>query len=285
MPRTTILDMQKLKDAGKKIAMLTAYDATSAHLAEAAGIQFLLVGDSLGMVVQGHQTTIPVTLDAMIYHTQMVVRGTQKALVIGDMPFMTYKINPEQAMQSAARMMQESGAGAVKIEGGASMGLTVRRLVESGIPVMAHIGLTPQSFHQLGGWRVQGRKEDGARTLLADAIALQDAGAFAIVLETIPSSLAGLITERLRIPTIGIGAGPLCAGQVQVWHDILGLIDGFVPKHAKKYAGLAEAIKQAVATYESEVTGGVFPTAEHGMDISPEMLRALYGDQQEGGQG
>ena len=211
--RTTIRQIQKLKDSGQRIPMLTAYDATSARLVEEAGIPIILVGDSLGMTIQGHETTVPVTLDEMIYHTRAVVRGTSKALVVFDLPFMTYTISAEQALTNAARGIQEGGAGAVKMEGGIRMAPTVARVVESGIPVMAHIGLTPQSVYQLGGWRIQGRDVESAQRLIDDALALQDAGAFAIVLETIPTPVAKEITSRLRIPTIGIGAGLECDGQ------------------------------------------------------------------------
>ncbi len=261
--RTTILDIQKLKKTGIKIPMVTAYDATGARLLEAAGLPFILVGDSLGMVVQGHDTTIPVTLDEMIYHTRMVVRGTSKALIILDLPFMTYKISAEQALQNAARALQEGGAGGVKLEGGTEMAPTIARLVQAGIPVMAHIGLTPQSVHQLGGWRAQGKSADTARKLIEDALAVEAAGAFAIILETIPAALAQSITAQLRIPTIGIGAGPYCDGQVQVFHDLLGLFEDFVPRHAKQYAHLGQTIREAVATYINEVQDGNFPTEAH----------------------
>jgi len=276
--RTTILDIQKLKAAGERLPMVTAYDATSARLLEMAGIPLILVGDSLGMVVQGHETTIPVTLDEMIYHSRSVVRGTQKALVILDLPFMTYKISPEQALQSAGRALQEGGAGGVKLEGGTEIAPTVARLVQAGIPVMAHIGLTPQSYHQFGGWRAQGKTAESARKLIDDALALEAAGAFSIVLETIPASLAQAITERLHIPTIGIGAGPHCDGQVQVFHDLLGLIDDFVPRHAKQYARLGQTIREAVSTYINEVKTGAFPTAAHSIENrSPSALAGVYG--------
>ncbi len=278
--RTTILELQKMKKAGQRIAMLTAYDATAAHWVESAGIPAILVGDSLGMVVQGHDTTLPVRLDEMIYHTRMVVRGTQKALIISDMPFMSYQVTPEGALISAGRLMQEGGAGAVKLEGGMTIAPTIARLTAIGIPVMGHVGLTPQSVHQLGGYRVQGRSADAAERLIEDALAVEAAGAFAIVLETIPAPLAQQVTERLRIPTIGIGAGPGCDGQVQVFHDLLGLIENFTPRHAKHYAELGAAITEAVRTYSREVESGVFPDAAHsfGMDESASALTATpYG--------
>src|SRR6185503_14199163 len=217
--RLTIRDIQKMKSAGERIAMLTAYDATSAYLSEAAGAPMLLVGDSMGMVIQGHDSTIPVTLDHIIYHSQIVVRATEKALIVGDMPFMTYKASTDQAMSNAARLMQEAGVSAVKLEGGEYIAPTIDRIVQAGIPVMAHIGLTPQSVNQFGGFRVQGKDKDTAEQLICDARAVQDAGAFAVVLELVPAQLAEEITNKLKIPTIGIGAGPHCSGQVQVFHD------------------------------------------------------------------
>jgi 3-methyl-2-oxobutanoate hydroxymethyltransferase len=275
--RTTILNIQKMKGKGERIPMITAYDASGAGLVEAAGVPMILVGDSLGMTIQGHENTIPVTLDDMIYHTRNVVRGTNKALIILDLPFMTYTITPEQALANAARAIQEGGAGAVKMEGGAHMAPTIARVVESGIPVMAHIGLTPQSVHQLGGWRIQGRDVETAHRLIDDAIALEKAGAFAIVLETIPAPLAKDITARLHIPTIGIGAGPDCDGQVQVYHDLLGLTEGHMPKHAKAYATLAESIRQAVSTYVREVQDNSFPTEANSFQMDEATLAALYG--------
>ncbi len=274
--RTTILAIQKMKDNGQRIPMVTAYDATTARLVEAAGVPMILVGDSLGMTVQGNETTIPVTLDQMIYHGKMVVRGTSKALIVFDMPFMTYTVSAEQAMTNAARAIQETGAGAVKVEGGAHIAPTVARLTTAGIPVMAHIGLTPQSVYQLGGWRIQGRDATSAQRLIDDALAMEQAGAFAIVLETIPAPIGKEISTRLHIPTIGIGGGPFCDGQVQVFHDLLGLLDN-VPKHAKRYANLADTIRQAVAAYVSEVQAGTFPTEAQSFTIDETALAALYG--------
>ena len=275
--RTTILDIQKMKTAGVKIPMVTAYDAVMAKLVEAAGIPMILVGDSLGMVVQGHENTIPVTLEDMIYHTRMVVRGTKQVLVVCDLPFMTYKISPEQALANAARAMQEAGAGAVKMEGGAAFAEHIHRVVAAGIPVMGHIGLTPQSVHQLSGWRVQGKDADNARRLLDDAVAVEQAGAFAIVLETIPDALSKAITTRLAIPTIGIGGGIDCDGQVQVLPDLLGLFEEFLPKHAKRYANIAEVIRGAVSQYADEVRTGVFPAASNGTKMDETALALLYG--------
>jgi len=255
--------------------MLTAYDATMARLVEMAGIPIILVGDSLGMVVQGHETTLPVTLEQIIYHTQMVVRGTRKALIVADMPFGTYQASAEQAFLNAARLLQEGGAGAVKLEGGESLAPTVVRLTENGIPVMAHIGLTPQHVHQMGGWRVQGRALEAARTLVAAARAHEASGAFAVVLEGIPAALAAHITARLSIPTIGIGAGVGCDGQVQVLHDLLGLIEDFTPKHARHYAELGAAIREAVARYIADVENGAFPTEAHSFSMDEGILAQL----------
>jgi 3-methyl-2-oxobutanoate hydroxymethyltransferase len=267
---TTILDIQKLKTRGERIPMITAYDYTSAQIADRAGIPLILVGDSLGMVVLGHATTIPVTLDEMLHHTRAVSRGSQKALIVGDLPFLSYA-SPEQALHSAGRMLQEAGAHAVKLEGGAPMAPTVRRLVEAGIPVMGHIGYTPQSEHQLGR-RVQGKQAEGARRLIEDALAIEAAGAFAIVLELVPAQLARAISERLHVPTIGIGAGAGCDGQVQIWHDMLGTYTDFVPRHAKRYANLADTIAEALQSYAADVRAGAFPTEQHSSSIDEQVL-------------
>ncbi|KAB2905356.1 MAG: 3-methyl-2-oxobutanoate hydroxymethyltransferase [Anaerolineae bacterium] len=267
---------QKQKASGIPITMLTAYDATTARLAEQAGLQTLLVGDSLGMVMQGHETTIPVTLDEMLYHTKMVVRGTEKVFVIGDMPFMTYNISSDQALQNAARFIQEAGAQSVKLEGGLRMASTIRRLVENGIPVLAHIGLTPQSVHRFGGWRVQGKTSESAMHLIEDAEAVQEAGAYAVVLELVPSELAKLISERLTIPTIGIGAGAGCDGQVQVFHDIIGLLADS-PKHSRQYAQVGQIIQGAISNYKSDVENHRFPTEANAFTMDEEALQGLYG--------
>jgi 3-methyl-2-oxobutanoate hydroxymethyltransferase len=265
-----------MKDNRELITMMTAYDAASARISEAAGIPVILVGDTLGMVVQGHTSTIPVTLDHMIYHCEIVTRVTQKMFVVGDLPFMTYSVTPEQAMTNATRLMQEGGASCVKLEGGAAMAPTIKRLVDAGIPVMAHIGLTPQSVNQFGGFRVQGRELEQARQLIKDADAIQEAGAFAVVLELVPTPLAKLISERLRIPTIGIGAGSGCDGQVQVFHDILGLFDAFMPRHAKKYAEVGKIIREALETYLAEVTAGEFPTDANSFSMDESVFHALH---------
>ncbi|MGQ9572465.1 MAG: 3-methyl-2-oxobutanoate hydroxymethyltransferase [Dehalococcoidia bacterium] len=260
MGRVSIQDLKAVKKRGEKIAMLTAYDYPTARIVDEAGVPIILVGDSLGMVVLGYDSTIPVTMADMLHHVKAVVRGTQHAHVVGDMPFMSYQAGPEEALRNAGRLMQEGGAQSVKLEGGKSVAETVRRLVEAGIPVMGHIGLTPQSVHQFGGYRVQGKTPAAAVKLLNDARALEEAGVYAIVLETIPAPLAKLITERVSVPTIGIGAGPYCDGQVLVLHDMLGLYPDFVPKHVKQYAHLAAEIGRAIRQYVTEVTEGRFPT-------------------------
>ena len=272
--RTSILDIQKMKQRGERFAMVTAYDYTAAQLADRAGIPLLLVGDSLGMML-GHSTTVPVTLNDMVHHATAVVRGCAKALVVADLPFLSYA-DTDRAIDAAGRLMQEAGAHAVKLEGGVAVAPTVRRLVDLGIPVMGHLGFTPQSVHQIG-MRVQGRSTEAATQLLADATALQEAGAFAIVLELVPMSLAEVVTKRLSIPTIGIGAGAGCDGQVQVWHDLLGLYDDMQPRHAKRYAELGKTIETALRSYATEVRDGSFPTQAHGADMKAEALAAALG--------
>src|SRR4030043_295430 len=273
--RVSINAIKEMKTKNEKIVMLTAYDYSTAKLVDEAGIPLILVGDSLGMVMLGYESTIPVTMDEMIHHTKAVARGTKQALVIGDMPFMTYHTNTADALRNAARFIQEGGAQAVKLEGGVTVAETVKRIVECGIPVMGHIGLTPQSVHQLGGHRVQGKTPEAAERLLKDARALEQAGAFAVVLELVPAQLSKLITQKIGIPTIGIGAGPDCDGQVQVISDLLGLFSDFVPKHAKPYAKVADSIKTALADYISEVKSGAFPTAENSSTIDESLLTEL----------
>jgi 3-methyl-2-oxobutanoate hydroxymethyltransferase len=273
--RVTILQVREMKERGERFAMLTAYDYALAKLLDAAGVPLLLVGDSLGTVILGHETTLGVTMDDMVRHTQAVVRGTQRALIVGDLPFLSYQVSPEEAIRNAGRLLQEGGAQAVKLEGGGPVAPTVRRLVESGIPVMGHLGLTPQSVHQLGGHKVQGRSVEAAARLLADAAALEAAGAFAVVLEGVPAPLAARITRRLRIPTIGIGAGPDCDGQVQVLHDLLGLFTDFVPRHARRYAELGDLVKDAAGRYAADVAAGAFPTARESFTMDEQVLRAL----------
>ena len=273
--RVTITDIKEMKQKKEKIPMLTAYDYVTAKMVEEAGVPLILVGDSLGMVMLGYESTIPVTMEEMIHHTKAVVRGAQKALIIGDMPFMTYHISVPDALHNAARFIQEGGAQAVKLEGGEVVAEKVRRLVDCGIPVMGHIGLTPQSIHQLGGFRVRGKGLEEARKLLNDARILEEAGAFAVVLECTPAPLSKLITEKLAIPTIGIGAGPDCDGQVQVISDLLGLYTDFVPKHAKQYARLAGEIKTAVFSYVSEVKSRSFPTAEQSYAMDESLITVI----------
>ena len=270
--RITITDIKDMKQKKEKIPMLTAYDYVTAKMVDEAGVPLILVGDSLGMVMLGYESTIPVTMEEMIHHTKAVVRGAKKALVVGDMPFMTYHVSISDALHNAARFIQEGGAQAVKLEGGEVVAETVRRLVGCGIPVMGHIGLTPQSIHQLGGFKVRGKGLEEAKKLLNDARILEEAGAFAIVLECTPAPLSKLITEKLATPTIGIGAGPDCDGQVQVISDILGLYTDFVPKHAKQYARLAGEIKTAVSTYVSEVKSRSFPTAEQSYTMEESLI-------------
>jgi len=273
--RITINQIKEMKQKGEKIAMLTAYDFVTAKLVDEAGIPLILVGDSLGMVVLGYESTIPVTMEEMLHHTKAVVRGTKQAMVIGDMPFMTYHISVEDALRNAARFIQEGGAQAVKLEGGVTVAEKVRRIVECGIPVMGHIGLTPQSIYQLGGFTVQGKTPEAAARLLEDAKALEQAGAFAVVLETVPAQLAKIITQKIAIPTIGIGAGIDCDGQVQVINDILGSFTEFVPKHAKQYAKLTDIISKAVTQYYSEVKSGTFPTEKQSSSIDESLLAEL----------
>ncbi len=273
--RITIRDIQKMKAARELIPMLTAYDATSAYLGETAGAPMLLVGDSLGMVIQGHDSTLPVKLEHIVYHTQIVSRVTQRALIVADMPFMTYNASLEQAMTSVGRLMQEGGANAVKLEGGEHIAPTIKAIVQAGVPVMAHIGLTPQGVHQFGGFRVQGREVASAQQLIRDAEAVQAAGAFAVVLELVAAPLAKIITERLEIPTIGIGSGPDCAGQVQVFHDLLGLYPTFGPRHTRLYADAGTTIKAALAQYVEDVKAQRFPTMEQAFTMKEEVLAAV----------
>ena len=264
-----------MKRRGERIVMLTAYDFPSARLVDGAGADAILVGDTLGMVVLGYDTTLPVTMEEMLHHVKAVVRGTRRALVVADLPFMSYQTGPEDALRNAGRFMTEAGAQAVKLEGGVTVADTVRKIVDAGIPVMGHIGLTPQSVHAFGGWKVQGKTAQAAIRLMNDALALERAGAFAVVLELVPAPLAELISQRLRIPTIGIGAGAGCDGQVQVYHDLLGLYEDFVPKHAKQYAQIGEASREALAAYVSDVREGRFPTEAQSFSMNEQALAEL----------
>ena len=275
MRRVTIRHIAEMKARGEKIPMITAYDYTSARLADEAGIPILLVGDSLGMVMLGHDSTIPVTMDDMVHHTKAVARGVKRSLILGDLPFMSYQIDTSQALTNAARLVQEGGAHSIKLEGGEKVAETIRRVVDAGIPVMGHIGLTPQSVHGFGGYRVQGRNRREAVQLLRDAQAVEQAGAYAVVLELVPASLARFISQRLTIPTIGIGAGVGCDGQVQVLHDMLGLFTDFVPKHTKQFAHLGDTIREAFTQYVQEVKDGTFPAEEHSFTMDEAVLDEL----------
>lgn len=273
--RLTINNIQQMKQAGERITVLTAYDYSTARVMDEAGVNIVLVGDSLGMVVLGYDSTVPVTMDDMVHHTKAVVRGCKQALVVGDMPFMSYQVSVSEAIRNAGRFMQETGCQAVKLEGGVTMAETVRRIVDCGIPVMGHIGMTPQSHNQLGGFRVQGKSTEAAAKLVRDALALEQAGAFAVVLELVPKELARLITGKLKIPTIGIGAGQYCDGQVLVVNDMLGLYTDFTPKHNKHFAKLAAHMQSAFRDYISEVKSGTFPGPEHSATIDEVILEGL----------
>lgn len=269
-----ITKFREMKQAGERIPCITAYDYPTAKLADAAGIPLILVGDSLGNVVLGYDSTVHVTMDDMVRHTQAVVRGAKNALIVADMPFMSYQASVEDAIRNAGRLIQEAGAHAVKLEGGKPIAEAVARLTSAGIPVLGHLGLTPQSVNQLGGYRVQGRTLPEAQELLDDAEALEAAGAFGVVLESVPGTLAEIVTNRLRVPTIGIGAGVCCDGQIKVLHDVLGLTDR-APKHAKQYANLNQIIEEAIAAYAGDVRDGAFPTGEHTTVIDDAVLREL----------
>jgi 3-methyl-2-oxobutanoate hydroxymethyltransferase len=261
--KKTVLDIQRMKEEGEKITVLTAYDYPFARLMSQAGIDVILVGDSVGSVVSGYDNTLPVTMEEMLYHTRAVVRGSGGALVVADLPFLSYQIDLRDARLNAGRLIKEGGAQAVKLEGGENVAATIRAIVDMDIPVVGHIGLTPQSIHRMGGFRVQGKKEEQARQLLADARAVQEAGAFALVLEGIPADLGRRITESVTIPTIGIGAGVHCDGQVLVIHDILGLCEKYSPKFVKKYADVSGIIRGGIEDYIREVKEGEFPDEEH----------------------
>ncbi len=255
--------LRDMKTEGRKIRMVTAYDYPTGLLVDQTDIEMILVGDSLGMVVLGYDGTVPVTMEEMLHHLKAVARGAKHTLIVGDLPFMSYNISIEEAIRNAGRLMKEGGADCVKLEGGFAVAETIRAIVRAGIPVMAHIGLTPQTASQLGGFKVQGKDETAAERLVAEAAALQEAGAFALVLEAIPAPLAELITRKLAIPTIGIGAGVHCDGQVLVFHDMMGLFDRFVPKFVKRFANTGEIIREALNTYAAEVSSGAFPGPEH----------------------
>ena len=273
--KVTIPDLLAKKKNGEKITMLTAYDYSLASCIDQAGLDLILVGDSLGMVVLGYNSTVPVTMEEMLHHCRAVRRGVRTAFLVGDMPFMSYNVSREEAIRHAGRFLKEAGCDAVKLEGGLEVTETVRAMVEAGIPVMAHIGLTPQTVSKLGGFRVQGKDSAAAGRLLDSALGLEAAGAFAVVMECIPDRLAGLITRSLHIPTIGIGAGADCDGQVLVTNDLLGLYEKFLPKFVKQYLRLYPQISEALQQYVREVKAGSFPGPEHSFSMKPEALRGL----------
>ena len=274
--KNTVLTFAKAKEDGTKISMLTAYDYSTAKLMDEAGINSILVGDSLGNVVLGYEDTISVTMEDMIHHTRAVSRGAKNALVIADMPFMSYQTSVYDAVVNAGRLMKEGRANAVKLEGGTEVAPQIKAIVDAGIPVCAHIGLTPQSINRLGGNKVQGKSEAAAKKLLADALAIQEAGAFSVVIEAVPKKLAELITNKLDIPTIGIGAGAGCDGQVLVYQDMLGMFSDFTPKFVKKYASLGEIMTAAFRQYDEEVKNTSFPSEEHTYKIDDEIIEKLY---------
>lgn len=275
MSRVTPDQIRQMKVRGERIPMLTAYDYPTAQILDAAGLPMLLVGDSMGMVVLGYSTTLPVTVDAIVLHTQAVVRGTEHALIVADLPFGSFQVSPEETMRSAIRIMKEAQPQAVKLEGGRRVAASVRALTEAGIPVMGHVGLTPQSVNVTGGFKVQGKTERAARMLLDDVAALEEAGAFAVVLELVPAELARLVTERASIPTIGIGAGPYCDGEVQVVHDILGLFPDFTPRHTRRFAELGAAMREAAQAYATEVRERTFPTEAQSAKMDAAVIASL----------
>jgi 3-methyl-2-oxobutanoate hydroxymethyltransferase len=273
--KTTTLALREKRERGEPITMVTAYDFPTARLADQAGVDAILVGDSLAMVVLGHPDTLSVTMDEMLHHARAVRRGASRALLIGDMPFMSYQADEAEAVRNAGRFLKEAGMEAVKLEGGRAVAPTVRRIVRAGIPVQGHVGLTPQSVNALGGWKVQARTAAAARALLDDALALEDAGCFSIVLESVPDRVAAHITERVKVPTIGIGAGPGTSGQVLVLHDMLGLFDRFTPRFVKRYADLGDTTRAAIEAFRADVEDGCFPAAEHSYTIDDEEWRAF----------
>ena len=273
--KTTTLTLREKRERREPITMVTAYDFPTARLADQAGVDAILVGDSLAMVVLGHPDTLSVTMDEMLHHARAVRRGASRALLIGDMPFLSYQADEAEAVRNAGRFLKEAGMEAVKLEGGRAVAATVRRIVRAGIPVQGHVGLTPQSVNVLGGWKVQGRTAAAARALLEDALALEDAGCFSIVLESVPDRVAAHITERVKVPTIGIGAGPGTSGQVLVLHDMLGLFDRFTPRFVKRYANLGDTARAALVSFRADVEDRAFPAAEHSYTIDDEEWRAF----------
>ena len=274
--KNTAATFAAAKAKGEKLSMLTAYDYSTAKLEDESGINGILVGDSLGNVVLGYEDTVSVTMEDMIHHGAAVARGAKNALVVVDMPFMSYEATVEEAVRNAGRLMKEGRAGAVKLEGGVRVAEQIRAIVKAGIPVMGHIGLTPQSINVFGGFKVQGNSEEAARALLADAKAVEEAGAFAVVIEAVPAALAQMITDAVSIPTIGIGAGAGCDGQILVYQDMLGMFSDFTPKFVKRYANVGEVMREAFANYAAEVASGAFPTEEHTYKIKDDVLEKLY---------
>ncbi len=275
--RVGVADIARMHADGQRIAMLTAYDYPTARIVDEAGIPMILVGDSVGMVMLGYEETVRVTMDEMLHHVKAVVRGTRRTLVVADMPFLSYGVTEQASLEHAGRFISEGGAHAIKVEGGVRSARTIETIARSGIPVMGHIGLTPQAVYGLGGHRVQGKTVESARRLLADAFAVQESGAFAVVLELVLAELAAAVTERLRIPTIGIGAGAGCSGQVQVITDLLGLTYGFIPRHAKRYEELGLRMSEAVTAYAADVAAGTFPGPEHSSSMDPDVLAEVLG--------
>ena len=274
--KNTAATFAAAKAKGEKLSMLTAYDYSTAKLEDESGINGILVGDSLGNVVLGYEDTVSVTMEDMIHHGAAVARGAKNALVVVDMPFMSYEVTVEEAVRNAGRLMKEGRAGAVKLEGGVRVAEQIRAIVKAGVPVMGHIGLTPQSINVFGGFKVQGKSEEAARALLADAKAVEEAGAFAVVIEAVPAALAQMITDAVSIPTIGIGAGAGCDGQILVYQDMLGMFSDFTPKFVKRYANVGEVMREAFANYAAEVASGAFPTEEHTYKIKDDVLEKLY---------
>ena len=274
--KNTAATFAAAKAKGEKLSMLTAYDYSTAKLEDESGINGILVGDSLGNVVLGYEDTVSVTMEDMIHHGAAVARGAKNALVVVDMPFMSYEVTVEEAVRNAGRLMKEGRAGAVKLEGGVRVAEQIRAIVKAGIPVMGHIGLTPQSINVFGGFKVQGKSEEAARALLADAKAVEEAGAFAVVIEAVPAVLAQMITDAVSIPTIGIGAGAGCDGQILVYQDMLGMFSDFTPKFVKRYANVGEVMREAFANYAAEVASGAFPTEDHTYKIKDDVLEKLY---------
>lgn len=274
--KNTVMTFKQAKAEGKKLSMLTAYDYSMAKIIDESGVHGILIGDSLGMVVKGEEDTLSVTMEEVIYHTKAVKRGAKNALVVSDMPFLSYQVSIEQAVLNAGRLVKEGGASAVKLEGGANVAAQVKAIVDAQIPVMGHIGLTPQSVNAFGGFKVQGKSEAAAKQLIEDAVLLEKAGAFSIVLEGIPEKVAELITKAVSIPTIGIGAGKHCDGQILVYQDMLGMFSDFVPKFVKQYANLGTIMKEAIGSYVNEVQEGVFPEEKHTFKIDENELKKLY---------